>query len=275
MTTKKNLAVVEDNKQLQEADDLYADLLAQSDLATQYGQDDIKLPHIKLLQSNSPEVKLKPSDQKYNPAFRAGVYFNTVTGEVADSLLIVPVSCSTSYVEWNDRANGKKGMVKDYGNNKAVLDKCTRDDRGRYWTGKTPNTLIVPTHYQLFYVLTPNGDSFVFEPALYPMSGAALNESKNWNTLKIGQQVNGKRLPDWACVYSLSSQTKTSQNSGDTYEAPLITAKGRLPDVLPIAVAKQIVAAAAELAKSVQERGVAVDHNATADEEGGGDNIPF
>ena len=79
--------------------------------------DDLATPRLKILMQLSPELES-------NEKARAGMIFNTVTGEVyngKEGILVLPCAFQRQYVEWEERGQGSGAPVNVYGADSDIL----------------------------------------------------------------------------------------------------------------------------------------------------------
>lgn len=153
------------------------------------GRDELAIPFLTILQSNSPQVKR--SDGAYIDGAVEGMIFNNVTKELHDTakrpLTVICCAALHSYIEWRVREKGG-GFVGEYQVDKgqAIIEKCTRDDKSREIM-ENGNQL---NDTRTFYVLTVD-DEGVPQPAVISMTSTQIKKARQWN-----MQMNLLRLKD-------------------------------------------------------------------------------
>jgi len=172
--------------------------------------EDYAIPFLRIIQTNSPEVD--ESNAKFIPEAKAGMFHNTVTGQIYDGrvgLRAIPCLFRREFVEWKPRDAGG-GFVKAYD----VTDPIVA-------TGKVPEgqrDLVLPngnklieTFYQYVLVETPDGEMF---PAVMSFISTQIKKIRRWNSM-IGQKritlPNGKVIgdpPSFAFWYHISTVTE-------------------------------------------------------------------
>jgi hypothetical protein len=156
----------------------YQTLLADSQEDLGFRKEDIAVPFIKVLQSLSPE--LKKQNPKYIDGAEEGDFINSVTGRVykgGTGIILVPAAFLPSYIEWKPRDSGG-GIVKDWGTDGSIVDRCTRNDKKKLIT-PDGNHLVQSGSYYV-YIVNPEG---TYDQAVFNLYGTQLKKSKNWNAL--------------------------------------------------------------------------------------------
>ena len=128
-------------------------------------RDDMALPFLRILQSNSPELDS-------NPKARPGMIYNTVTEEIFDEILVIPCHYRRSEIEWVPKNDGG-GFVAEYKPEEApqgVRDggKVKLDNGHELQTTMTFSVLIM--------------DGGVPQRAVITMSSTQLKKGRKWNT---------------------------------------------------------------------------------------------
>lgn len=148
-----------------------------------FAKDDLAIPFLRVLQSNSPQVLR--GNAKYIKGSEAGMILDTVSGDVFSGetgVLIVPVSYTPSYIEWRIREK-EGGIVKDHGANRPNI-RTERDDKNRdrvlNAAGQMTDTQIVRSG--LYYIFLLDEETGDFKPYAFPLSGTQLKKAKQWNT---------------------------------------------------------------------------------------------
>ncbi len=179
-----------------------------------FGTNDLVVPFIRILQSNSPQ--LARGNAKYIPSARAGDFYNTVTADVfsgEDGIYVLPIAFQRSYTEWKPRDTGG-GLVADYGPDASVLQRCSQDDKKRWWTQN--GTIIQEAgHYYVFQLDIETG---LYTMAVMPFTSTQWKKSRTWNTVMSGMMVKTARgmqpMPMFANVYHFTTVGE-SNDSGD------------------------------------------------------------
>lgn len=175
------------------------------------GMDDVAVPYLYVLQSNSPQVN--PDHELYIEGARAGMFYNNVSGEVFDGrevgLTVIPCAYERKYVEWVDRDSGG-GFVAEHDIDSDILSKTKLDDKKRPRLDN--GNLIVETAYHYVYMLNPNNNRW--EEIIIPMKSTFLKKSRRWNKALMSTLVPGTaiRAPRWLYPYKLTT-VKESRDS--------------------------------------------------------------
>lgn len=195
-----------------------------SELAEQFLQDagqglekatsqDYALPFLYLLQKMSPQVD--KDSEKYIDGAEAGMFLNTVTGELFDELLVVPVDFEKVFIEWIPRDQGG-GFVAQYKN------------RNQAETDKREETQIVDTanHYVLFQ--DSNGD---WQPGILSMTSTKLKASRNWLSKISMVQITGQGgrkvvAPSFSRKYLVQKEGPVKNEKGTFYVLKVASVEG-------------------------------------------------
>ncbi len=172
-------------------------------------RDDLAIPFLAILQSNSPEVKR--SDGAYIEGAAEGMLVNTVTKQVIDPAKneVVVVACAyhRAFVEWRLRERGG-GFVAEHSvaEGSGMQAECERDDKNRD---------ILPNGNQLndtrtYYVMLLD-DEIGPMPAVISMTSTQIKKARQW-----GMQMNMLRL---------------KEDDGSTYTPPMFASKWRVDTV--------------------------------------------
>lgn len=143
------------------------------------GREDLAIPRITILQSNSPQVNKR--DEAYVEGCSAGDFYNTLDNTFYDGekgIKFVPCSYRRAFIEWKPRTTGG-GFVKDHGTNPAILDKCTQDDNGK--DVLTNGNLIVTTAEYIGFLI--NEETGIPQQVVISMTSTQLKKSRKWNTM--------------------------------------------------------------------------------------------
>jgi hypothetical protein len=168
---------------------------------------DFAIPFLLLLQDLSPQVKKR--EPTYVDGAEAGMWFNAVTGELFDKLLVIPVDFQKVYNEWVPRDEGG-GFVKSWA------------DPGEAQQNKKDDTVIVDTANH--YVLAQSKDKS-WSQAIVSMTSTKLKVSRQWMS-KISQRLltvgdQKKVAPSYSTIYELGSVS--TKNDKGTFFIPSVT----------------------------------------------------
>jgi hypothetical protein len=193
---------------------------------------DRKLPIIELLQSNSPEVA------ESKGKMWAGMFRNTVTGEVYEEVYFVPAITDNCWTEWIPRDDGGGFRGRHPISSKIVRDAIARND-GRAIgklpvpqppdpkTGKPqPNHELVEG-FEIYCILySKEGEVLGF--AMIPFASTKIKVYKAWNSAIGGfaPTINGKKLapgqvPIFAHRVKMTSESETKATN--TYMIPVLS----------------------------------------------------
>lgn len=175
---------------------------------------DYALPFLYLLQKNSPQVD--DGHPKYVEGAEPGMFLNTVTGELFERLIVIPVDFEKVFIEWIPRDAGG-GFVAQY------------KDRNVAEESKREETQIVDTANH--YVLVQSADG-VWTPAILSMTSTKLKASRNW--LSKMSMVNitapdGRKVvpPTYARIYEVLPEGPVRNQKGTFYTiAPINPLEG-------------------------------------------------
>lgn len=187
-------------------DDVESLMMQDAEQADNFEKGDVALPFMRVLQSNSPQVK--PRNAKYIDGASEGSFFNTATNRVYDGtegIFVVPCWFEKQATLWTPRgAEGTGGFVSPVDMKMAleILKTCTKNDKKKDitpanlkgpagsinddWGGKE---LSIAALYYLL-VFTSKEDAINFEPVAYPFTSTQMKKSRSWNAI-----IRNSRLP--------------------------------------------------------------------------------
>lgn len=226
---------------------------------------DYAIPFIRVLQSNSPQ--LKKSDGKYIEGASQGMMFNTVTNEIYDGdegILVIPCAYTKKYIEWVPRTAG--GGIVNSDHHPDILKECKQDDRKKYVLS---NGNEIQETAQYFAMIVNNED----EPqeVLLSYTSTQLNFSRRWNSMLRTSRVKNSAgdmvpAPMFANVYRI----RTVEQSNDLGSWYGFSVEKEKPTPMELAkLARDFMAAARSGQVQVKQEAAADD--VVAD----GDEIPF
>ncbi len=206
---KNEMSVKNENLPAELMDEMFEDAGAGQE---EMQADDMQIPRLGILQALSPQVD--KSKGEYIEGAESGMIMDSVTQELYDGdsgIIVVPVSYRKTYIEWKLRENGG-GLVADHGNQPALLDACTKDERGRM-INSDGNQIVATAEYFVFLVDPETGAA---NPAVLSMASTQLKHSRRWNTtinqLKI-KKPDGSGMFNPAMFYrSYKLQTMPESN---------------------------------------------------------------
>ena len=183
------------------------------------GRDDLVLPFIKLLQMGSPEVSKR--DPAYVKGAEAGMFINTVTGELydgEDGLVIIPCYYEKVYLEWVPRQQGG-GFVAEH---------ATRIDAA---ADADPANEVVDTANHYVLVKTSTG---VWQQAMIPMTSTKLRTSRRLNslvTIKTMDDDDGHSFTPPRFAYKYMFTSFETENDKGRFFVPRVGDVGPVDDI--------------------------------------------
>lgn len=190
------------------------------------GMDDVAVPYLYILQTNSPQVN--PDHDLYIEGATAGMFYNNVSGEVYDGrkegLVVIPCAYERKYVEWVPRDNGG-GYVADHDIDSDILSETSPNEKGIPCL-KNGN-LIVETAYHYVYFKNPKDGQW--DQIIIPMKSTMLKKSRRWNKTLMATLIPGtaNRAPRWLYPYQLKTAKETkNDNTWSNFDIE------RLPDMV-------------------------------------------
>lgn len=226
---------------------------------------DMALPFLTILQALSPQCNKRGGE--YIEGAEPGMIFNTVTNALYNELIIVPASYKTRYTEWKPRDQGG-GLVKDWGEDSSMHDRCSRDERNRVVTPAGTNIVKSATFFGLIY---PSQ-----ERAVLAFSSTQLKKGRQWVTQSMNDRITGPKgqkipTPLFFRPYKLTTVAE-SNDKGDWFGwriEPLGKPTMMMPD------GKSFYAEAKKLAHDVASKKVGVKAESMASETGRDEQAPF
>lgn len=214
MATKKEaeVATVKESAQLPAGIDM-DDLLRDSGAGVDdMGMDDVAVPYLYILQTNSPQVN--EDDDRYVDGARPGMFYNNVDNKVYDGrdkgITVIPCAYERKYVEWVPRDSGG-GYVADHDIDSGILSECTPNEKGIPCLKS--GHLIVETAYHYVYMLNP--ETGIWEEIIIPMKSTMLKKSRRWNKTLMATLIPGttNRAPRWLYPYQLKTIKETKNDN--------------------------------------------------------------
>lgn len=290
--TGTEVAVVEEPKggAVAVAGDFMSELMADAqEFREAMTREDMAIPFIQILQQLSPQCV--EGDPAYIEGAKAGMFYNTVTGEIFDGkgeegIRLVSIAYKASYIEWVPR-NAGGGFVNEYDAAEGASIRTARNDQGQdiIQSGSplgTPGNQLAYTHTHYVYLVRPDGS---YEPALLTMSSTQVKHSK-----KLNFQIANLKLPNSAVpaprFFGLwRGQTEMNKNDQGIWYTWKFSRIGSILDLGEVGQA--LYASAKEFARSVAagetkadyakaDAGAAAgDDNPTVGGDGGDEGVPF
>lgn len=202
-------------------------MLADSEEEVGFEKGDVALPFMRVLQSNSPQVKRQ--NAKYILDAEAGNFYNTATNRVYDGdrgIYVVPVYFTKQATLWTPRGEGGTGgFVAELPVADAleVLKLCTKNEKKKditplnlkgpagsfnpEWGGKE---LSIAALYYLL-VMEDLDDAGNFEPVAYPFTSTQWKKARSWNAIMQNSRLphpsgaGSYKAPKFGFVYHLTT----------------------------------------------------------------------
>jgi hypothetical protein len=185
-----------------------------------FGREDLAIPRISIIQSNSPQVK--KAEGKFIKGAEEGDFLETVTNEIFakgdEGFLFIPAAYRRTDIEWIPRKAGG-GFVQDHGNNSGILAECQKDEETGAMVLKNGNEIVTTGEY-IGLAVKENGEHIQVAISL---AKTGLSVSRQLNTKITTLQVprpDGKGTFNPAMFYSafrVKSIPQTSKKTGDSY----------------------------------------------------------
>jgi len=162
-------------------------------------QDSFAIPFLSLLQSNSPQCK--KSDGAYIKGAEEGLFYNTVTEEIFETVQIIPVAYKRQILEWKPRDEGG-GIAGIY--EPGQEPSAERDDDGKLVTDQ--GTILKDTRMHYCLHVLPDGSTM---PVVLSLSSTQIKKSRKLMTVLTNLKMNGKKgkftPPMFASLFKASS----------------------------------------------------------------------
>ena len=172
-------------------------------------QQDLALPFLKILAQLSPEVNER--DGKYVKGAKAGMIYNSVTGELYDGVEgidVIPAFYKLEYLEWKDRGEGLGAPVNIYQSSSDIMSKTKADAN---YKDRLPNGNYIEKTASHFVIILGDSPS----TALISMKSTQLKISRKWNSMMQGIKLKGKNGLFTPASFSHIYQLKTVQQKND------------------------------------------------------------
>lgn len=207
--------------------------------------EDMAIPIIRILQSNSPQCDRK--SEEFDPDLTEGFFYNSVTKKDTETLTVIPVGFSKSYIEWAPRNSGGGFVAKYSGGHPRISEATVIDQKLTLPGGNT----LVETAEHMVLVVPEDGTPYI---ALLPLSVTQMKHSKrfiNEMATKVIPDGNGgvRRAPMFFQQYKLKTGVE-SNTKGSWYGLTGIEFLGFTPDNLIKAAKEASEAFNATMAKA-------------------------
>jgi len=150
-------------------------------------KDDMVIPFLNILQTNSPQV-----DDDSIPEAKAGMFFNTATQELYEEIVFQPVYNTKHFVEWVPRNEGGDGApVAIYDVDSDVVEKAIESNGGNKYGGLTVNgNNLVETHYVYGNLLSADGKDLL-DFVVLAFSSTKISPKNKWfmGMMKVHKDV--------------------------------------------------------------------------------------
>lgn len=175
--------------------------IMESDAADSTGhgfeKQDVAIPFLRVLQSNSPQVKRK--DPAYVEGAVEGSFFNTVTQAVMDGdqgILFNPVVFQRQATLWWPRESGgpkgETGFVRELpipDAEQLLKHNTEKNDKNKDVVKSGPHAGQELVFAAMYYGFVVSEDGQTFEPVAFPLTSTQLKKARMWNALIVGARL--------------------------------------------------------------------------------------
>lgn len=205
---------------LSEAD--AAKLRQMAGAGTSQAVDDVLMPFIAVLQTNSPEVD--ENDESHVDGAKPGMFIRTDTREVFEEMILQPCAFYKKVNEWVPRDEGG-GFVASHD---TMPDDAKDHPTKARWMQRTNADGdvhdLIDTRYHIVNILgLPDGR---VDQGVFGMKGTMHSVSRAWMVLQNKRQQNGAITPAWWSAYRFT--TVRRENDQGKWYVPEITVLGWL-----------------------------------------------
>jgi hypothetical protein len=185
-----------------------------------FTRDDIAIPFLKTLQKTSPQVDEDSAD--HIEGAKAGMFFNTVTGELFDGkekgLLIIPVHRVHQFIEWKPRDEGG-GFVAAHAPDSPMVIEAKKG--GTFGDLETPDGNELKETFNVFVIIVGEGDrEGENDMAIMAFSSTQIKIYKKWMAnlrAIIIRDPDGRRRPAPMFAHVFRITTRFQENSKGTW----------------------------------------------------------
>ena len=223
--------------------------------------DDMLLPFVRILQSNSPQIN--KHDPKYIEKAEAGMFFNVSTNQLysgEDGFTAHLCYKTRSYAEFIPRDDGGGFVGQRPVDDPVVVD--LRAQQGKFGKLTTDKGTELTETYYAYAVLPPAGNGADPELVVFPFASTGITPFKQF-LMQLNPLLR-KGVPIYAPRVRLRSRSRT--NKEGTFFVPLLTFDGARPDEFLLPPGDPLLATCDELRKSVVTGAVKVDYAKSADD---------
>lgn len=189
-------------------------------LGGELNMQDIAIPYLYLLQSNSPQAQV--DHDKYIQGATASMFYLTVIERVyegrAKGLRIVPCYYERQITEWVDRDAGG-GLVRSYPWNDPIISKAKTDDKNRLRLAN--GHLLVETAYH--YVMMQDPETMVWYDCIMPLKSTMLKKSRKFNSEISDTKIPGTQDKAPRFLYTWIIKTQKEQKDQNVWNIPIFT----------------------------------------------------
>lgn len=239
------------------------ELTKDANLGGTVGMQDIAIPYLYCLQSNSPQAI--EDHAKYIVGAKSSMLYLTVLEKIFEGrekgILVVPCHYERLITEWVDRDAGG-GLVRSYPAGDPIMDRAKPDAKGR---PVLPNGhLLIDTAYH--YLLINEPGTQIWHQGICPMKSTHLKRSRRWNSEINTTKIPGTDSKAPRFLYMYRFRTEKEQKDDNVYNVPVITKEGLVAaDVYHNAKALSKIAAESTLRNAAAESA----------QQGAEDEVPF
>jgi hypothetical protein len=234
--------------------------------------DDLIIPILVVLQKNSPQVD--PGDEKYVEGAKPGMFLNTVTGNMYETIEAVAVATERTFNKWKPRDEGGGLLGRFKATDQAVIDAMEASTAfGKY---ETEDGMELIETFNVYWLLLSGDDTGL--PALSAFTSTKITPYKKWNTARSMFRIGGKKPPIFAHRVILST-VRQENSKGAYYNVKFTPAEGKIKNSL-LSPQDDILQFAKELRKNVKTGAAKVDFESEKVGSGGAagdedEDIPF
>lgn len=192
--------------------------------------DDLQIPLLALIQSNSPERKKK--HEKYIPGVEEGMILNRATeqfyttNDEKTSIFMLPVHIDKATIEWSPRDEGGEGggfVARHPWDYEPVLQQKAQGLPPNEWRADNGNQL-KRTYYLWVIIYDPDEPDNLTDYAIVAFESTKAAVFQNWVTKakKASEMIDGQRcqVPLWRMFLRLGSKFQHNKK-GDFYNFTL------------------------------------------------------
>lgn len=194
--------------------------------------EDVAIPRIKILQSNSPAVVESSVE-----GAKAGLFINTATNEITkDEMVVIPCAFQKVWLEWAPKPSKKLVAIHDEASAMELMKKCHKNDKGKDITPDGNSLAQSCSHYVV--LIKPDGS---LERAIIDFASTQIKKSKKWLATMMSLQITigDKRFTAPMFSHSYSFRTILEKNEEGQWFGFSITSPKPISDKSIYQFAKQ------------------------------------